>query len=408
MKKHVKSRSKKQIKRVRLPKRFVFGEDLKWSAPWIDVNLWVELPFWLMVDNTTVPVTVEGHAFQAAIHDNYFELFGGDLNDSKNTVIYRGPFKKLDDLSKDIQALRKQHPGLPLMWRKCKTVVKIATRCNQDVWERATSATVNRSPSVSHYLAVLCKAHMPVLNKLIQTYRLATYDYFAFEVAPWDAPQWLVECKSDSISAFLQPYQTWDIKPPVIHKQNEPPVPYQLIDAPDLASAMSKNATAGEFELLDALNFMERGDYSDAVRRITTAIEVIVAHAVGTEIESRENKAAGEKFLKSTKMNFPERVKKYQQITGRKLPAGLERELNETRQIRNRIVHGGYRISQGERGRAQRSVDTGRWLFNWIENDDARRKVREDRIAFRSLGRDLTDGIFTSKMQPDGVVVSLP
>ncbi len=408
MQRHKKIGIETKTMKAVLPKSFFIGQDLKWSARLIDVSLWAELPFWLMVNNTTLPVTVEGHAFQVAIHDNYFELFGGQLSDSKNTVIYRGPLKKLDDLSKAIQDLRTQHPTLPLMWRKCKTVVKIATRCNQDVWEKATSVPNKRSWSVSQYLAVLCQAHFPVLNKLIQTYRLATYDYFGFEVAPWDVPQWLIERNSNCITAFLQPYRAWDIKPPVLHKQHERPVPYQLLDAQALASAVSKNATAGEYELLDALNFMERGDYSDAVRRITTAIEVIVAAVVGKEIESRNSKASAEQFLKNTKMDFPKRLQKYEQITGRKLPAGLARELKETRQMRNRIVHGGYRISQGERGRAQRSVDTGRWLFDWIENDHARKKVREGRIAFRSLGRDLSDGTFTSTIQPDGVVVALP
>src|ERR1019366_10217739 len=71
-----------------------------------------------------------------------------------------------------------------------------------------------------------------------------------------------------------------------------------------------------------------------------------------------------------------------------------------------RSCTGGYRIGPGERGKAQKAVDTGRWLFNWFENDDARRNIREKRIAFRSLGRDLTAGIFSPKITPDGVLLS--
>jgi hypothetical protein len=52
------------------------------------------------------------------------------------------------------------------------------------------------------------------------------------------------------------------------------------------------------------------------------------------------------------------------------------------------------------------AVDTGRWLFNWFENDDIGRDIREKRIAFRSLGRDLTAGKFSPKITPDGVVLS--
>ena len=59
MKKQKKLGHKGHTKKLVPPKSFVFGQDLKWKAPWVDVNLWVELPFWLMVNNTTVPVAVE-------------------------------------------------------------------------------------------------------------------------------------------------------------------------------------------------------------------------------------------------------------------------------------------------------------------------------------------------------------
>jgi hypothetical protein len=40
---------------------------------------------------------------------------------------------------------------------------------------------------------------------------------------------------------------------------------------------------------------MERGDYSGAVRRVTTVIEVVVKAAVAREIEKAEGKAAAQK-----------------------------------------------------------------------------------------------------------------
>lgn len=407
MKKSNGLKSRKRSEGIAPPERFAFGEDLRWNAPWIDVKLWVELPFWLMANNAGLSICIEHHEFPVTIHDNYFELFANAARDSKLTIIYRGPHKELDDLSKPITEWRKKNPRIPVMWRKCKTVVKIATRCNTDVWDKAKKAGIRPPPSVSAYLSTLCKAHLPVINKLIQGYRLATYDYFPYEVAPWDIPYWIIEGNGGSISSLIQPYRGWDMKP-MISRKSGSPVPFQLIDTSTLASELLKSASPGEWELLDALNFMERGDYSDAVRRITTAVEVVVAYAVAKEIEAAQGKVCAEAFLEKTKMNFPERVKKYQQVTCRKLPDTLQQELNNTRQIRNRIVHGGYRIAHGERGTAQRSVDTGRWLFNWFENDASRAKVREERIAFRSLGRDVADFVFNSRIQADGVVVSSP
>src|SRR5439155_12337491 len=139
----------------------VTGKDLRWEAPWIDVNIWVELPFWLMVSNTTVALNVEGHEFQVAVHDNYFELYGGALTDSRVTVCYRGPLKELYDLSGELKEVRRDNPTFPFMWRKCKTVLKIATRCNEEVWKAAIGGNKPRKPSVEFYLAVLCKAHIP-------------------------------------------------------------------------------------------------------------------------------------------------------------------------------------------------------------------------------------------------------
>jgi hypothetical protein len=47
-----------------------------------------------MVDNTTVLVEVAGHEFKISVHDNYFELHGGEIRDSRRTVCYQGPLKK--------------------------------------------------------------------------------------------------------------------------------------------------------------------------------------------------------------------------------------------------------------------------------------------------------------------------
>src|SRR5207253_1181493 len=105
--------------------------------------------------------------------------------------------------------------------------------------------------------------------------------------------------------------------------------------------------------------------------------------------------------------NFRRRVEKYEEVSGRTLPSALRKEMYDTRKLRHRIVHSGYRIGPGERGRAQRAVDTGRWTYNWFENNKERFEIREKKIAFRGLGRDLVAGIFPTEITPDGVVVSM-
>jgi hypothetical protein len=391
-----------------IPEHYTIGDRLNWDALWVVVRLWTELPFWLMVDNTTMAVTYEGHEFQIAIHDDYYELFFGESTDSRMSVGYCGPRKKHEDLPQAVKEAMAARPDGPYMWRKCKTYLKVESRCNGDVWNAAGEVEVPRANEASLYLSELCRAHIPVINTLLKAYRLSTYDYFAFEVSPWDVPHWCIERDGHSRTSTLVSYREWDGKP-VIFKSidlSEKPEVYKLIEANDLRTQISIVATAGEVELLDGLNLMERGDYSGAVRRVTTAIEVIVEAVAGKAVEAASGKPAAEKFLKDTRMRFDERVKRYQKLTGRNAPATLLKTLKETRDLRHKIVHGGYRIGPGERGQAQKAVDTGRWLFNWFENDDARRDVREKRIAFRSLGRDLTAGMFSPKITPDGVLLS--
>ena len=82
-------------------------------------------------------VDVEGHSFEVVVKGDYFELYGKMVTDSRDSVGYRGPLRKFDDLSDDIKEAKVKNPGLSLMWRKCKTVLKIPSRCNGHVWNAA-------------------------------------------------------------------------------------------------------------------------------------------------------------------------------------------------------------------------------------------------------------------------------
>ena len=122
------------------PDSYYVGQELNWEAPWVDVSLRVELPFWLMMANATILTEVEGHTFPIHVTGETFELFGGEVRDSKFTSIYQGPLKERDELSKGIQDVLRARPELNILWRKCKTVLRIDSRCNGDVWSRLTNS----------------------------------------------------------------------------------------------------------------------------------------------------------------------------------------------------------------------------------------------------------------------------
>jgi hypothetical protein len=391
----------KNTGRKKLPEGVHVGDALDWNAAWEPVVLWAQLPFWLMVENCTLDVDVQGHVYKVDIISSFGELHAHEVCDSKATCVYTGPFPpKLDrKVAKAIKNAR-----LPTLPRKCKTILRIRSRCNSDALAASQETARSRQRDSQYYFVALCEAHIPILNAVIQSYRLATYDYFPFEVSPWDVPIWLVSTSAGFIRSALVPYATWDLKPqigPIGGNLRE----YRLIDAGGLQTAISFQPSAGEFELLDARHLMERGDYSGGVRRITTSLEAIVESVVISELRKRHSETETDKILKNTQNNFPERVRQYEKLSGRKLPTELHSEMKTTRSMRHAIVHRAHRITFNDRGVAQRAVDTGRWIFNWFENNPDRQRLREKGLATKSIGRHFAVSLFNAQLTKDGVVV---
>ncbi len=321
-----------------IPESYSIDQEIDWNAPYVDVSLWVELPFWLMVEDTTVNIELGGHTFETSTYEHYFEFHVGIIADAKDGVVYSGPLKQDANLPESVRELLGSRPELKYLWRKSKTVLKIKSRCNEYVWN--TKGRTNdvlqksRRPAVERvmnfYLAELCRAHIPIVNKLIQQYRLATYDYFPYEVSPWDVSFWLIERNSHCVRIGIVPYREWDMKPrgfaqpmneivdAILAGRKVAPatLPYKLIEGHDLQGKMTLAAGPGEFELLDALNLMERGDYSGALRRLTTAIEVIVESVVLKAMEVAEGRNAALQFIAKSKMNFRGRLAKYETLSG--------------------------------------------------------------------------------------------
>ena len=79
------------------------------------------------------------------------------------------------------------------MSRKCKTVLRIHSDCNKDVLAASREKDRQKECGLCFISQSFCEAHFDIVNRLIQQYRLATYDYFAYELSPWDIPIWFVK-----------------------------------------------------------------------------------------------------------------------------------------------------------------------------------------------------------------------
>lgn len=160
--------------------------------------------------------------------------------------------------------------------------------------------------------------------------------------------------------------------------------------------------------MLDARNLMERGDYTGAVRRATSAIEAVVEWRLREELTKQHSEADVDRRLAASENDFPGRLRQLCKLMGPSAPSGtLLDEFEETRRVRHDIVHRSRRLTSSEKGRAQRAVDTGRWLFNRIEGKPEREAVRE-RGLLRSVGRSSMAPRFVTRVGSRGVEVEQP
>lgn len=392
------------------PAAFTMGDGIDWSSPLGATNLYVELPFWLMMQSGSIEIRWSGVAFSVEICPPWMELFGREVTDSRATVLRHGPRrpKKYDPPGELAEKFAREQ--IPSMQRGCKTVLRLSTRSHASAFRDLGEKDPPRAKfELEAYWASLCEAHVPVVNELIQRYRLLTYDYHAFEVSAWDVPVWYLSRAGVGCRAVLLPYKAWDVKPASVEggeSEGDPPKiqPFEWTTPVKLAAASSEDATPGEFDLLDARSLMERGDYTGAVRRTVTAIEAILGWALLAELEKHYEGAEAAVRLKTTDNNFPARLKMWRGLARPAIDQVLFDELESTRQIRHEIVHRGRRLIHSDRGRAQRSVDTGRWLYNKIEARPDRAKLR-DSGTLKSVGRVALALRFPANLASDGITL---
>jgi hypothetical protein len=393
-----------------IPKSFHFGDGIDWGSALKETFLYVELPFWLMVEPGPVEVSWAGLTFTVEICPPWVEVFGGYIVDSRLTAIHNGPERP--ETWSPAEPLRTQMTEQGMMWmeRLSKTVLRLTTRAHAAAFRKLGEGDPPRAlVEQQTYWASLCEAHLPVVNELVQRYRLVTYDYYAYEVSAWDVPIWYLKHANIGYRAILLPYKRWDRKPVTIEAGDNPGDPdkisqFEWASKNELAAAASSDATPGEFDLLDARSLMERGDYSGAVRRTTTAVETIATWVLPDQLRRTFSAEEAERRLKRTEGNTPARFREWLDLPHPEIGQRLLDEFEATRGIRHEIVHEGRRLTLRDRGRAQRAVDTGRWLYNKIEAKPERARLR-DYGVLKSTGRVTLDMRFAATVDKDGITL---
>ncbi|WP_445163706.1 hypothetical protein ACTXG5_11125 [Mycobacterium sp. Dal123C01] len=337
------------------------------------------------------------------------EIFGWEITDSRTTAIHQGPVPAQRwQPSEELAAVFGEDTP-PWLMRRCKTVIRLVTEAHTDPFRELEENAIPRLRAEKEaYRASLCEAHLPVINELIQRYRLVTYDYFAHEVDAWDVPVWYVRQGSGGHATVLLRYKEWDDKPIFVERDGTRRQ-FAWTSPEAISSSCTVTPTPGEFDLLDARSLMERGDYNGAVRRTVTAIEAVLRWALNNELRKRHDEAEAERKTANTDNDFPGRLAQWRKLAESQISQVRFDEFERTRKIRNAIVHRALRLTFDDRSSAQRSVDTGRWLYNKIESDPEREHLREfgGGGLQRAVGRAALTPRFPSVIA-DGRIVLVP
>jgi hypothetical protein len=367
------------------PSSFMFGDGIAWDAELEVVHVHVELPFWMMAPSGRISLAASR---EAVVLNGGWEVHVDQFRDSRRRCVYQGPLP---------DSVKNRLPGLkdtPLVSRSQRTILRFEARCHVGVTDGLTADLPRRQNESETYLASLCEAHIPFVNEVIQRYRLSTYDYLALEVSAWQVPVWFVHFRSGMVPVRLFNAADWDQKPRVApgpFGSELPPMTQwpelEFATCEELSATSAADATPAELELLDGRALMERGDYTGAIRRTTTALEVVVGIALETELARHFDAATVAEKLKASQNDFPGRLRQWQKLAGVKLSDPDLNAIERIRDLRHEIVHKGRRLTYEERGLAQMCVDTSRWVFNRIEGNPTRAQLRETKDVLRSIGR---------------------
>jgi hypothetical protein len=399
---------------LEIPDTYWVGQDLEWDSPWQNVELWVELPFWLMITDCTLFAEVKGHKFEIIIAQRYYEVHWNALTASRQSAFYMGTFPPRFHYQ-DQKRINEEHT--PTSWRKCRTMLRIKTRCPSGIVS-AHYRDRRMARVCQRYFLSLVSAHFEVANKVISRYRLATYDMFAYEISYWDAPLWYLHHGHSLIPVSVMPYQTLDDRP--IHRHRDGTrEETNYIDPNRMQALMDFSPSPGETELLDGMNLVHRGDYAGALRRLVTSIEVILEARIREEYAKiLADEAVVNTEVDKTRNNFERRFFDYLRLTGRRMPymfrfapphrmiVRLKEDLLKVRDLRHRIVHQGEESTGDLEALAFRSLDVLRWVYNWFENKPERAETREKKLVLRMMFG--LSRLYKFDITPDGAVVHKP
>jgi hypothetical protein len=374
-----------QHQRVNLPAEIWPGMTLNWSSPFREILLHAELPFWLLMADTDLSVTVGDCTLSLSIAGNAIEIQRGKAYRESHSNVALIEKSEGKPSARAEAVIRAETNGVTL--RTTRTFITIKTKAIEDAIA-AIQEHGRRQVDACMYFRSFVHAHLPFINKTINAYRRIAADPFAIEVTEWDIHVWYLDTQDKFIPISLLSYKDMHEFPRTAKLGGESS-PISFVEPKDVQEALGLPELAGEIDILDAWSLYFRGRQSDAIRSIVTSIEVL--------LESKLCDALTKKGLPESEVqtrldgnwnNFQARLTEYVRASGRRVPGPmisvipiingvrLWEELEQVRKLRHKIVHEGERIAFPFLGQMQRVMETMTWLFNWLAGDSRKRKNR--------------------------------
>jgi hypothetical protein len=182
---------------------------LTWGSPVREILLHAELPFWLLVADCSLGVTVMDCTLELSITGRAIEIQRGNAyqdSHSNTATIEKAEGKPSDRAA----AILRDKSGFTV--RTTRTLISIKTNVLGDALA-AIQESGRRHVDAQIYFRSFVHAHLPFVNKTINAYRRAGADPFAVEVTEWDIPVWYIDADEKFIPISLIPYKESDNLP---------------------------------------------------------------------------------------------------------------------------------------------------------------------------------------------------
>lgn len=356
------------------------GDGINWNSELILIEFTVELPYWLMTPSATFDLTIEDCTIRAkVINEGIHYMYGYEYFDSGQRTIFIGRMQEALEATVPMSSI----PGGIIM-RPTKTLIAFQTVAHSDALDALACNSQRRHNSGILYFRSLAIALILFLNKLVNSYRIASNDPFAIEVNACDVPTWYLKLADRNIPIQVFTYSSWDFFPTVgpFSKPTER-TPFYAASSDEVQTAIKSDEIPGLFQILDGWSLFFRGRHAESIISFVTAIETLLESKLREVLRKLGTSADKiEKLLFETRAKFFKRFNLYCELAQIRPPGPwinalphlnglrLADELDRTRDARHRIVHAGTRLEFNLTGPMMRSAETTTWLFNWLLGGD--------------------------------------